>query len=163
MFKVGDLAVYPAHGVGEVTKMETRNIGGQPVEFYVIRICSSGATLMVPAGEAVARAGMRPLASAATIDTVLKTLRTPVKVEPAAWNRRFREYHDMLRNDSLVETAKVLRAMHDMSLGGDLSYGERKMYDKAMSMILEEVCRVTGRSKAEVTVQLVEALKGGDL
>ena len=27
-FKVGDKAVYPAHGVGEVTAIENRSIGG---------------------------------------------------------------------------------------------------------------------------------------
>ena len=35
-FKVGDMAVYPAHGVGEVTSIEAREISGSKQLFYVL-------------------------------------------------------------------------------------------------------------------------------
>ena len=34
-FKVGDKAVYPAHGVGEVTGIEECDIYGQKQTFYI--------------------------------------------------------------------------------------------------------------------------------
>ena len=37
-FKVGDMAVHPAHGVGEVERLEDRDFGGRMTTVYVIKI-----------------------------------------------------------------------------------------------------------------------------
>src|SRR3990167_255470 len=47
-FKVGDMAVYPAHGVGEVKSIESREISGSRQVFYVLQILDSGMKIMVP-------------------------------------------------------------------------------------------------------------------
>jgi hypothetical protein len=41
-FQVGDMAVHPAHGVGEVAGIETRDLGGSMNVFYVLKIVDSG-------------------------------------------------------------------------------------------------------------------------
>ena len=41
-FKVGDKAVHPAHGVGEVTGIDVREIAGSKAQFYVLKIVESG-------------------------------------------------------------------------------------------------------------------------
>ena len=38
MFKKGDLAVYPAHGVGVIETIESQEISGCRQDFYIIRI-----------------------------------------------------------------------------------------------------------------------------
>ena len=47
-FKVGDMAVHPAHGVGEVERLEDRDFGGRMTTVYVIKIRDSGLKVMVP-------------------------------------------------------------------------------------------------------------------
>ena len=44
--KVGDKAVYPAHGVGEVMGIERKIIGGQKHSFYVLRILENNMKLV---------------------------------------------------------------------------------------------------------------------
>ena len=41
-FKAGDMAVHPAHGVGEVEQLEDRDLGGRKTTCYVIKIKDSG-------------------------------------------------------------------------------------------------------------------------
>jgi CarD family transcriptional regulator len=48
MFKTGDLAVYPAHGVGVIEKVESQEISGCRQEFYVMRILDNGMKIMIP-------------------------------------------------------------------------------------------------------------------
>jgi CarD family transcriptional regulator len=36
-FQVGDLAVYPAHGVGKIEAIESRVINGETHDFYIMR------------------------------------------------------------------------------------------------------------------------------
>jgi CarD family transcriptional regulator len=37
-FQVGDLAVYPAHGVGEIKAIESRVVNGEKHDFYIMKI-----------------------------------------------------------------------------------------------------------------------------
>ena len=48
MFKIGDLAVYPAHGVGVIESIEIRDISGSKQEFYILKILDSNMTIMIP-------------------------------------------------------------------------------------------------------------------
>lgn len=48
MFKTGDLAVYPAHGVGVIERIENQEISGCNQEFYVMRILDNDMKIMIP-------------------------------------------------------------------------------------------------------------------
>ncbi|HPI92900.1 MAG TPA: CarD family transcriptional regulator, partial [Deltaproteobacteria bacterium] len=38
MFKVGDIVVYPAHGVAEIESLEDREISGSKMSFIILKI-----------------------------------------------------------------------------------------------------------------------------
>ena len=48
MFNIGDLAVYPAHGVGVIEKIESQEISGCRQDFYVMRILENDMIIMIP-------------------------------------------------------------------------------------------------------------------
>jgi CarD family transcriptional regulator len=56
-FKVGEKAVHPHHGVGEVTSIESKEIAGNKKNFYILRIIDSGMKVMVPT-DAADRVGL---------------------------------------------------------------------------------------------------------
>ncbi|HSN14454.1 MAG TPA: CarD family transcriptional regulator, partial [Anaeromyxobacteraceae bacterium] len=47
-FRVGDKAVYPGQGVGEVMGIEHKEVAGQRQSFYVLRILENGMKIMIP-------------------------------------------------------------------------------------------------------------------
>ena len=56
-FKVGDKSVHPHHGVGEVTAIEAKEIGGQKKTFYILKIIGTGTkvkTIDVPGVRVIA-------------------------------------------------------------------------------------------------------------
>jgi CarD family transcriptional regulator len=156
-FKVGDKAVYPAHGVGVIKRIESRKIGGTNQDFYVLQILSSGATLMVPT-TSCERAGMRGLISDMEIKNVYKILKSPGKVSHTTWNRRFREFNDKLRTGSVADIAEVLRDLCSLRGDKDLSYGEKKMMDKALSMLVSEISAAGSREAVDVEQELNKML-----
>ena len=156
-FKVGDKAVYPAHGVGVIKRIESRQIAGTCQDFYVLQIMSSGATLMVPT-TTCERAGMRGLISDQEIDTVYTILRSPGHVSQTTWNRRFREFNDKLRTGSVSDIAEVLRDLCSLKGDKELSYGEKKMLDKAMAMLISEISSASDKSEPEVELELNQLL-----
>lgn len=156
-FKVGDKAVYPAHGVGVIKRIESRRIGEVNQDFYVLQILSSGATLMVPTS-GCERAGMRNLISDDEISKVYAILRSPGKVSHTTWNRRFRDFNDKLRTGSVGDIAEVLRDLCSLRGDKDLSYGEKKMMDKALAMLVAEISAAAGRDISEVEIELAQLL-----
>ena len=151
-FKVGDLAVYPAQGIGMVHAIETRSIsGGNHVSFYVLRILDTGVTIMIPMAN-VEQVGLRRIMDAKAVRSIYKILRNrDVGVDPQPWNRRYRQYMDKLKSGSPFEIAEVLRNL--LLLKGEkvLSFGERKMLDTARSLLVKEIS--IARSVSEEAVE----------
>jgi len=138
-FSVGDKAVHPAHGVGEVSAVEERDFGGRGTTCYVLKILDSGLKVMVPT-EAVARVGLRPVMKKREAQKILDILKAPeVAVDLQPWNRRFRAYTEMLKSGLPSEIAKVLRDMYRLKFDKDLSFGERRLLDQARSLLIQEL------------------------
>ncbi len=148
-FKVGDNAVYPGHGVGEVMAVETKEIMGSEHSFYSIRIIESGMKIMVPTNNAES-VGLRPIISKKEAAKVLDILtETNVKIDNQTWNRRYREYMEKIKTGSVYEIAEVLRDLFVLKVDKELSFGERKMLDTARALLLKELSLATSKAELE--------------
>lgn len=149
-FSVGDKAVYPAHGVGEITDIKSRKIGGKERSFYTLKIIENGMKIMVPV-ETASAAGLRAIIDeqeAEEVIGILKSEEVAVKTQP--WNRRYREYMEMLKSGSPREVAKVLRDLYRLKGDKDLSFGERRLLDTARSLLVAELALAHSKSEDEV-------------
>ncbi len=155
-FKVGDKAVYPAHGVGVIKAVEKRDLlgDGTMLEVYVLKILDNGMTIVVPTHNADA-IGMRAISSAAHAERVYNILRdrsTPP--DNQTWNRRYREYMNKIKTGDPIEVAKVLRDLALMKLEKNLSFGEKKMYDQARTLLVQELSVAKGLDEADIEQEL---------
>lgn len=152
-FKVGDNAVYPGHGVGTVTAIESKEILGKKHTFYSIVVQETGMKIMVPQNN-VASVGLRPIISTKEAAEVIKILKkTNVKIDNQTWNRRYREYMEKIKTGSVFEIAEVLRDLFLLKVDKELSFGERKMLDTARSLLIKELALAT---KTEESVMETE-------
>ena len=60
MYKVGDNAVYPSHGLVKIVAIEKKLIGDQELSL-ILQVVESDITVMIPEGSVQAR-GLRPIA-----------------------------------------------------------------------------------------------------
>lgn len=158
MFKVGDIVVYPAHGVSEVESIETREISGNEISFFILKVLDTQMTVMVPVSN-VQNVGIRELIDKKGIERVLNILRErSVSVDNQTWNRRYREYMEKIKSGSAFEIAEVLRDLNILKRGKELSFGERKMYDTAKNLLVNEISTSKKIGKKEVEIMLLEAM-----
>ncbi len=158
-FNVGDNAVYPGHGVGQVTAIETKEIFGKKQTFYSIKIIDSGMKIMIPMDN-VAQVGLRPIISSEEADTVIGILKEKdIKIDNQTWNRRYREYMEKIKTGSVYEIAEVLRDLFLLKVEKELSFGERKMLDTARTLLLKELSLAKSREELE-TQDEVKAIFG---
>lgn len=138
-FEIGEKAVYPAHGVGVVKELETVEMDGTEYEFYVLKILDNGMTIRVPTNNADA-IGMREIIPKGAVEKVYEVLRDRKKpADKQTWNRRYREYMNKIKTGDPLEVAAVLRDLALLKKEKTLSFGERKMYDQAHGLIVQEV------------------------
>jgi len=139
MFNVGDLAVYPAHGVGVIEKIEAQEISGCQQDFYVMRILDNNMIIMIPTNN-VNNVGLRDLIGQTEVSRLYSILKKrDVTIDNQTWNRRYREYMDKIKTGSAFEVAEVYRDLLILKIDKDLSFGERKMLDTARNLLVKEI------------------------
>jgi CarD family transcriptional regulator len=154
MFKIGDLAVYPAHGVGVIESVETKSIGGKKQDFYIMRILENDMKIMIPTSNAET-VGLRALIGQTDIYKVYDILQTrELSVNGGTWNRRYREYMEKIKTGSIYELAEVLRDLTVLKGDKELSFGERKMLDTARSLLLKELSIVQSINEEDVEKEI---------
>jgi CarD family transcriptional regulator len=158
MFKIGDLAVYPAHGVGVIESVETKSIGGKKQDFYIMRILENDMKIMIPTSNAET-VGLRSLIGQTDIYKVYDILQTrELSVNGGTWNRRYREYMEKIKTGSIYELAEVLRDLTVLKGDKELSFGERKMLDTARTLLLKELSIVQAINEEDVEKEIREIL-----
>jgi CarD family transcriptional regulator len=159
VFKIGDKAVHPSHGLGEITAIETREFAGTSGLYYILRILDNGMKVMVPT-TAVAQAGLRSVMSSREADGVLATMKArEVAVDLQPWSRRFRAYTEMIKSGLPHEVAKVLRDMHRLRFDKDLSFGERRLLDQAKSLLVKELALAKKMTEAQLLAEVSQIFK----
>lgn len=154
MFKMGQLAVYPAHGVGVIESVEERQIGEQLHKFYIMRILENEMIIMIPVANAET-VGLRPVINARNVRDVYAILQDrEVVIENQTWNRRYRDYMKKIKTGSVFEVAEVLRDLFLLRLDKDLSFGERKMLDTARNLLVKEISIAKKASEDIVAAEL---------
>ena len=90
MFSEGDMAVYPAHGVGVIKSIETQTVAGIDQKFYVMEILGNSMTIMIPTTSSNT-VGLRSIVNKKEALEVLNILKDrAIEIDSQTWNRRYR-------------------------------------------------------------------------
>ena len=160
-YHVGDQVVYPNHGVGTVEQIgERAEAGGGP--FYLLRIHANNVRIFVPFQNA-SRVGLRPVSRAEETRRVLEFLRQPEAAASPDWKTRFRENAERMRSGSLLELAEVVKDLAVVHRAKPLSYRERKMFDHALELLVNELGTAELITLPVATARLESALAQAQL
>ncbi|GAB6906800.1 Transcriptional regulator, CarD family [Desulfosarcina cetonica] len=157
-FKVGDLAVYPAHGVGRIEAIETKVVNGEEHDFYIMKIIENAMVIMIPTWN-VESVGLRDVIQKKDIPKIFEVMRTrqDQPMDNQTWNRRYREYMEKIKTGSLFEVAEVYRDLSLLKMTKDLSFGERKLYDTAQNLLVKELSTAKNKNEKAV-IKEIDAL-----
>ena len=157
-FAAGDYIVYPSHGVGRITGIESQQIAGIELEMYVVSFENERLILRVPVDK-VAKSGMRKLSSREKITSALETLK--VRVRPrrnVMWSRRAQEYEAKINSGDPVSIAEVVRELYRNVGQPEQSYSERQIYQAALDRLVREFAAVEKIDEGTATQRLEQIL-----
>jgi CarD family transcriptional regulator len=156
VFNIGDMAVYPAHGVGQIESIAHRQVGDRDQTFYVMNILDSSMVIMIPT-DTCESVGLRTIISSQEVEKVYDILnKKNVEIASQPWNQRYREYMEKIKTGSVYEIASVLRDLFLLKEDKDLSFGERKMMDTAKGLLIKEIALADELKETQVEKDIDE-------
>jgi CarD family transcriptional regulator len=156
-FKVGDKVVYPSQGVSVVEEISKEVLAGTEMKCYHLRLVGSDSKVMVPVDNSE-RVGLRHLSEKKQVRKVMRRLKAAEGENAEDWKDRYRANLDRIKTGDLDEIVDVLLCLAEVAGRKTLSFRERKMYDHARQLLVNEVAEVERRDVVKVEQQVEDAL-----
>jgi len=157
-FDVGEIVVYPKHGVGEITTIETLEIANIKTKFYVVKMEQSKLTIRVPLDKQD-EVGLRKISSKKVINNVYDILKLKPKIRRIMWSRRAQEYDTKIFSGDPIKIAEVVRDLFRKNTQADQSYSERQMFQVAIERLAREVAAVEKTDYFQSTEKIENILR----
>ena len=157
MLTVGNKVAYPCQGPCLIGAVVERIFDGRPVMFYQLIVLNNGGGEMFVPVDNVHAVGIRPLLGKADIPKLLDRLTQSAQ---ASDNRkqRSRENLKLLASGSPFDLAEVIESLTELSETKTLSFGERRILDRARALLVYEISEVIGGTTQEAEQQVDMAL-----
>ena len=148
-FKKHQQVVYPLQGVGKILSLENRLFKGKNTRYFIIYLEVSDMTVMVPVDKAVGL-GIRAIVSKREAEKALNFINDEVEAAPTDWKLRYQMNLDLLKQGSVGDIAKVVRSLYHRSKIKELPILERKLFDNALKLLVDEVSFAINQKKTDV-------------
>ena len=156
-FKVGETIVYQFHGIGKIERIETNEIDGQEMQFFVISINSTKMTISIPIENAEAK-GIRHLMSKDELNASLVHLGDKPESTGGDWKLRQQQNNNLVKKGDILSTIKVIVSLYSRNKEKELPIQERRLYDSSVTMLTEEISLVMNISLDEASKIISAAL-----
>ncbi len=148
-FKIRQQVVYPTQGVGRVEKIEEKEFKGKTILYYVIYLEVSDMTVMIPVDKAE-ELGLRAIVAPEESKKALELISRDYEPVSADWKMRYQMNVDLLKKGDVTDIATVVTALYHRSKIKELPILERKLYDSALKLLIDEVSFSLEKPKDEV-------------
>ena len=139
--KIGEVVVYPKHGVGEIKSISTIEVSNIKTKCYIIQMEQARLLIRVPLDKQDA-VGLRKIASKKKIEEVFHTLKQKPKIRRIMWSRRAQEYDAKIHSGDPVKIGEVIRDLFRKNNQPEQSYSERQMFQIALERLAREVAAI---------------------
>ena len=156
-FQLGDVVVYPKHGVGEIISIENMEIASIKTKFYVVKMEQSKLIIRVPLDKQD-EVGLRKISSKKIIDEVYETLKLKPKIRRIMWSRRAQEYETKIFSGDPIKISEVVRDLFRKNSQSEQSYSERQMFQVAIERLAREVAAVEKTDYFQSTEKIEQIL-----
>ncbi|MEZ4846072.1 MAG: CarD family transcriptional regulator [Bdellovibrionota bacterium] len=145
-FEIGDKAVYPAHGVGIIERIDNKEISGTILSFYVMRILDTDMTVMIPSYRQRRSSKSFPITKSARFSEIFEsngdqTQRHGTAAIASTWKKS---------SGSVYEIAQVMRDLYVLEKKTKtLSFGNAKCLIQP-SLLVKELAIAKSTNEEEI-------------
>ncbi len=158
MYEVGAKVVYPVHGVGIINSIEDKTVLGEKRSYYIIKLAISDMTVMIPINKSE-QLGLRLVVSDRDVHKALKLIKSEVTAMDEDWKTRYQHNFEKIKSGSILDVAEVVRNLFHRNKIKELSIMEKKLYENAYRLLIDEIAYVKDFEKEKVQNIVSEKLE----
>ena len=165
MYRVNDTVVYGAQGVCRIADITKRDIGGMPMDYYVLKpVYDDNSTLFVPISNDKLTAKMRRTSSPEEIKALIRSM----PEENADWidneNVRKERYREAIAQGDRSELIKIITGLyqHQQELqekGKRLHLADERLFRDAEKMLYDEFAMVLNIKREQVLPFILQQIR----
>ena len=148
-FKQGQHIVYPLQGVGIIKEIQKLDFKEKPTPYYVMYFEASDMTISIPV-ENTTQQGIRAIVDSEESLKALEIIDKDFEPVPTDWKLRYQMNLELLKSGSIQDIATVVTRLYHRSKVKDLPIQERKLYEIALQLLIDEVSFSLGKKKDEI-------------
>ena len=156
-FKIGEMVVYPKHGVGEIKRIESLEVENIKTNFYVVQMEQDKLMIRVPLDKQT-EVGLRKIASKKILGNIFHVLKLKPKIRRIMWSRRAQEYDTKIFSGDPIKIAEVIRDLFRKNSQPEQSYSERQMFHVALERLAREVAAIEKTDYFQATEKIENTL-----
>jgi len=157
-YSLNQKIVYPLHGVGQIMSIEERVFKDKKIVYYMIYLDVPDMTVMMPVTEADER-GIRQIVSKKEAQRALTVIAKDCQPVSADWKMRYQMNLDLLKKGSVIDIAKVVRSLYNRSKIKELPILERKLYDSAIKLLIDEIAYSLNKEKSDIEALIYKRME----
>lgn len=158
MYTLGAKVVYPIHGVGIIDSIEDKTVLGERHSYYVIKLTISDMTVMIPV-ERSEELGLRLIVSDREANKALRLIGGQSTEMDEDWKSRYQHNFEKIKSGSILNVAEVVRNLFHRNRVKELSIMEKKLYENAYRLLVDEISYVKDLEREEVQNIVSEGLE----
>jgi CarD family transcriptional regulator len=151
-FKVDDVVVHPAHGVGHIVKIEEKRFSEKEARLYY-KLVWSKRVVWIPV-EAEATIGLRLVTAEKDLDQYRKLLKSRPAPLPPKHYQRHHELANRLKQSSFQVVCEVVRDLTAWGWRKPLGSADTNLLKKARENLCREWAAAAGVSNTEANKEI---------
>ncbi len=148
--KTGDIVVYPMHGAGVIDGIESSEVAGVKISYYILKLPIGNLKLMLPV-DSIEQLGLRKVIGKEKIAEVEKILRGKPERTQGSWNKRFQAILDQMKSGDILDVAAVARNLSIQYRKRKITSSERRLMELSRQILISELVYAFNKSPEEVT------------
>lgn len=157
-FIIGDPVVYPQQGLGVIRSVKERVHNDQKVKYYEIYMESQAMTILIPVDRAQ-ELGLRNIVSKKEALDAIANISSKAEPCPSDWKTRYQRNQELINKGTIGAIAKVVQTLYHRSKVKELPIQERKLYENALELLINESSYATGKGREEISTMILSRLE----
>lgn len=142
--------MYPMHGAGVIDGIESSEVAGLKISYYILRLPIGNLKLMLPVNS-IDQLGLRNVISKEKVKEVENILRGKPEQTQGSWNKRFQAILDQIKSGNILDVAAVARNLSIQYRKRKITSSERRLMELSRQILISELVYACNKSPEEVT------------
>lgn len=157
-FKIGDLVVYPSHGIGKIIDITEEEIMNTKTKVYRINFIKKQFIISIPISSAK-NVGLRELSSKKKIEEILSSFSVPAtKKKKIIWSKCSLKYESKINSGDITQIAEIIYDLYSYVKDENCCYSERMLYKNTMNILVDEISSVLEIDTNEAKIKILDSL-----